>query len=149
MRNINEAYTLRNKALSSIKGQLTRRGRNIRSVPRKDMRSLTADFYMDEELCKFKCTQNSQVNIIFEVQNNGNIGWFLKTKAKYFIYSIIEDKVTYIIDIQRARDYINNPLHKVPKTCKGSFGLKDSMSYMISIDTLKDHNIVKEIINRR
>lgn len=146
---VQEMYEARNKALASIKRQLKNRGREIKSVPRRDIKSLCSDFYMNGELCKFKMTRNSQVNIIFEAMNNGNKGWLLKTKAKWFVYTIQADNVTYIINIESLRDYIDNPLHIVATTDKGAMGNNKSLSYMIPIDTLKDQSIIKEIINKR
>lgn len=142
-------YEVRNKALTSIKGQLKRRGREVKSVPRNKMRSLVADFWMDGDLVKFKCTSNSQTSMIFEVMNNGNYGWLKRTKAKYFMYTIVADKVTYVVDIQSLKDYINNPKHGVAKTSKGALGEGESYSYIIPIDTLFDYNIIKEVINRK
>jgi len=144
MTNTNELYRARNKALSKTKNILKKRNKIIKPVKAKDKSLLFADFYMNGILCKFKMTRNSQVNILFEMENNGRTGWFQKTRAKYFVFYIEPEDKIYIIDIIKVKDYISNPLHKVETTKKGTIG--DGYSYMIPIRVLLDHNLIKEVI---
>ena len=141
-----ELYQARNKALNNIIKSLTKKGHTIQKLSNDEKKQYWADFYLDGTLSKFKMTRNPQVNILFEVMNSGRYSWFELTKADYYIFYIEPEEKIYIIDIQRTRDYIKNPLHTVEKTTKGSLG-NQGWSYMIPIKTLLDYDIIKSIIN--
>ena len=139
-----EIFKKRKTAMTSVIGKLRRRGRTVEMIPAKEKRLKMVDFKLDGKLTKFKFAYNEQVNILFELKNDGRVGWFLKSYAELYIMYIDATKTAYIIDVQRARDYIENPMHLVEKTSKGTIG--DGESYMIPIQTLLDHNIILEIM---
>jgi hypothetical protein len=140
-----DAYDFRRKAMQRLKYRLKKKDINVITMKKRDKRLKGADFYIDDLICKFKAVRRTQVNILFEVMNGPRYGWFAKTKANKLFYYVDEENIVYVIDVKRAKDYINNPLNKVEKTEKGFYG--GGWGYMIPIETCMKTNIITAVMN--
>lgn len=142
---VKELYKMRAKALAKTKVRLSGKGSSVTTITAAEKKSTVADFRMDGDLVKFKAAKNHNINILFEAQNGANYGWIVTTKAKWFIMYYEADNLAYLVDVEKVREYINNPLHTIPTTEKG--GRSKGWSYMISIDLLKDRDIIVDVLH--
>ena len=127
------------KAMRRIISYLENHGRTVTETPQLRKKD-KIDFYLDGISCKFKMCKYGQVNIIFEILNGRNSGWFKDSKAELFVYYIKETKMVYLIDIDATRKYCSENVLKM--TSKGMSG--NGLAYLIPIMVLQREGLIKE-----
>ena len=139
----NQQWTFHNKMVGKVREALDVKGGKIKTLNKGEKAIKVADFMLDGHYIKVKAVHKSQTHCLFEIYNEGNQSWFLRTRARYVAYVIQESSKAYMINILGVKDYISNP-HNAVILYETEFGTK---AYMLSIETLQEQSLITDVLH--
>lgn len=130
-----EAQYDKNEAL--VKKFLKKEGKSLKRSSHKVRKYLQIDWYIGTVPVKFEIFKTIGKQVPFQGVDGKELGWFKRSRARWMVLYVEDDKKLYIIDVPGVRRYVRETIREEKRKMVDGY-------YRIDLDILRSQKLIRD-----